>query len=203
MRRALVLLPWVLPAAALGALVGCAAPRTPPATATDLVDEAPSRATAASSPPATGTDVVHESPPPLAELAGVWVAQTPPPLIQTQLTPGCHTLLRNIAASSPRLTFSDREVSFRADSLGGVAMTLERRFPWSRSPSAPDRAAIDHTAYVRPAHLLIPCGAMPAELRIAASGERLTSNVAHCEPCAHEAAIDGLVGVTWLREAAH
>ena len=166
--------------------------------------------TAAARQATTAAETIHEAPtheapsaPPAAiagALAGTWVAQAPPPLEATQLTPGCHTLLQNIAATSARLTFSDTEVTFHADSLGGLAMAIDPHFRWSRSAAPLDHIVIDNAGYERPPHVWIPCGAMPTELRIAPSGERLTSNVAHCEPCAHEAAIDGLVGVTWTRQ---
>ncbi len=171
-----------------------AASRQPPpvTTAAETVHEAPSHESPSASPELVAANA--------GELAGIWVVQAPPPLITTQLTPGCHTLLQNIAATGARLTFSGTEVAFHADSLSNVAMAIDPHFGWSRSADPTDHVVIENAGYQRPPHVWIPCGAMPTELRIAPSGEQLTSNVAHCEPCAHEAAIDGLVGVTWTRQ---
>jgi hypothetical protein len=131
------------------------------------------------------------------DVLGSWRLEALPPEIETQLTHGCYQFLSAVHYSDPRLTFERTEVLFHADSIGGLAMATDQRFPY-RVEGA--RLHIDTERFTTPPSVLIPCGAMPTELSIAPSGERLLENVAHCTPCAHEAAIDGVVGVTWVRD---
>jgi hypothetical protein len=60
-------------------------------------------------------------------------------------------------------------------------------------------ARIEAEGWTPPYGVLLPCGLPPRELRLSPSGERLTSNVIECGPCSEEAAIDGLVGLSWRR----
>ncbi|MFO0714580.1 MAG: hypothetical protein U0353_32365 [Sandaracinus sp.] len=131
-------------------------------------------------------------------LRGTWHAQPPPPLIETQLSPACHELLTNIASTDATLTFEDREVVWRAASLGGLASHAEARFAWSR-PRDLAHVTVAVDAYDPPPVFVLPCGALPGALVLSPSGEELTSNVIGCAPCAHEPAIDGLVGLRWRR----
>jgi hypothetical protein len=179
---------------------GCAHP--PPPSESPLPPAAPTSEPRASSEPLAGT---------------AWTVEPPPPLIQTQLSPRCHELLSNLAATSATLRFDEDRVSMHADSLGGLALSIDPTFPWSYDQdSRPGAANGPHTrleslapgsrmvrveaeGWTPPYGVFLPCGLPPRELRLSPSGERLTSNVIECGPCSEEAAIDGLVGLSWRR----
>jgi hypothetical protein len=85
-----------------------------------------------------------------------------------------------------------------ANSLGGLALTIDPTFSWSRDQdSHPEVVRVEAEGWAPPYGVLLPCGLPLRELRVAPSGERLTSNVIACGPCAQEPAIDGLVGLSW------
>ena len=52
---------------------------------------------------------------------------------------------------------------------------------------------------MRSQNAVVPCGAIPESLTVSQSGETLLANVVHCPACAHEAAIDGLVRLSFVR----
>jgi hypothetical protein len=99
--------------------------------------------------------------------------------------------------SDPRLTFERDHVLFHADSIGGLAMSVDQRMPYRVEG---DRVFVDTSGFTTPSSVLIPCGALPGELAVAPSGDRLLENMVDCTPCASEPAIDGVVGVTWVRD---
>lgn len=166
-------------------------------------------------PPAAPTSEPSASSTPLADTA--WTIEAPPPLIQTQLSPRCHELLSNLAATSATLRFDENRVSMHADSLGGLALSIDPSFAWSYDQDSGSGSAndpptrleslapgsrvvrVEAEGWTPPYGVFLPCGLPPRELLLSPSGERLTSNVIACGPCAEEPAIDGLVGLSWHR----
>jgi hypothetical protein len=105
-------------------------------------------------------------------------------------------LLSAVHYSDPQLTFSGERVHVRAQSVGNLLTWSEDDFSVTREANT---LRTDTSTWTRPPSALIPCGAIPESLTVSPSGERLLANVAHCPPCANEAAIDGIVGLSFVR----
>ena len=144
----------------------------------------------------TGCSAGAPAEPSTSTTVGTWHLEALPPEPATQLTPECYRLLSAIHFSDPQLTFSGDRVRVRAQSIGNLLTWSDDWFATTRQG---DQIHLDTSAWARPPSALIPCGAIPGSLTISPSGERLTANVVGCSPCAHEAAMDGLVGLSFVR----